>query len=100
MIEADLAAAGKANFCDGTPSLFVNFRALNVLCGERGHLDAQIAADEIEFVDTIRKGGWNAASAGGRAKISQPRPASTDLKPRASLKNARSASASLLEIIM
>src|ERR1700761_5078156 len=40
--------------------------------------------------------GWNAASAGGSANINQPWPASTDLRPKISLKNARSAAASLL----
>src|SRR5260370_4183463 len=43
--------------------------------------------------------GWTATSAGGRAKISQPLPASTDEKPRTSRRKARSALASSLETI-
>src|SRR5258708_39635855 len=43
--------------------------------------------------------GWMPSSAGGRAKISQPWPASTDLNSRTSRKNARIASASWLKMI-
>ena len=74
LIEADLASTGKLHLCNGTPSCFLNGGALNVLLCEGGHLGFQVVAHEIEFVGTttISPAGWNAASAGGRAKISQP----------------------------
>src|ERR1700674_4790555 len=53
LIEADLASTGKPHLRNGTPSCFLNFRALNVLLRERSHFGFQIVAHEIEFVDTI-----------------------------------------------
>ena len=73
LVEADLAATGEPHLCNRTPSLFLNFRALNALFFEGTHLDLQIVTHEIEFVGTtLSSDGWTAASAGGRAKISQP----------------------------
>jgi hypothetical protein len=71
LIEANIASTGKPHLRNGTPSCLLNFRALNALLRERSHLGFQIVAHEIEFVDIVSEG-WNAASAGGRAKISQP----------------------------
>src|ERR1700674_200113 len=56
LIEADLASTGKPHLRNGTPSCFLNFRALNVLLRERSHFGFQIVAHEIEFVDTILVG--------------------------------------------
>jgi len=53
LIKADLASTGKPHLRNGTPSFFLNFRALNVLLREGSHFGFQIAAHEIEFVDTI-----------------------------------------------
>src|SRR5260370_7438327 len=53
LIEADLASTGKPHLRNGTPSFFLNFRALNVLLREGSHFGFQIVAHEIEFVDTI-----------------------------------------------
>ena len=53
LIKADLASTGKPHFCNGAPSLFVNFGALNVLLCEGGHFGFQVVAHEIEFVGTI-----------------------------------------------
>src|SRR6202030_917370 len=52
LIKADLASTGKPHFCNRTPSLFLNFRALNALFFEGSHLDLQIVAHEIKFVGT------------------------------------------------
>jgi hypothetical protein len=70
LVEADLASTGKPYLCNGTPSLFLNRGALNILSREGVHLGFQVVAHEIEFVDA--PDGWNAASAGGKAKMSQP----------------------------
>src|SRR5258708_30262168 len=96
LIQVDVASTGQAHLCNGTPSFFLNLRARNVLLRQRGHFGFQVVAHQIEFVDIIFSPGWNAASAGGREKISQPCPASTELNPRTSRKNARSASGVLL----
>ena len=53
LIEAKAASAGKLHLCDGTPSFFVNFRALHVFFSEGSHFGFQIVAQEIKFVDTI-----------------------------------------------
>src|SRR5258708_33732648 len=53
LIEADLASTGKPHLRNGTPSFFVNFRALNFLLREGSHFGFQAVAHEIEFVDTI-----------------------------------------------
>jgi hypothetical protein len=50
LIKADLASAGKLHLRDGTPSWFLNFRALNALLFEGSHFGFQIVAHEIEFV--------------------------------------------------
>jgi hypothetical protein len=52
LIKADLASTGKPHLCNRTPSLFLNFRALNALFFEGTHLDLQIVTHEIEFVGT------------------------------------------------
>jgi hypothetical protein len=88
----DRATTGKPHLGDRTPSCFLNLRTLNIFLGNGSHLRFQIVAYEMKFVDAILIGWRNAASPGGRAKISQPSPASTDLNPRTSRKNARSAS--------
>jgi hypothetical protein len=51
LIEANLAATGKLHLRDGTPSLFLNCGAFNVLLREGGHFGFQVVAQEIEFVD-------------------------------------------------
>ena len=53
LIKVNLASAGKLNLRNGTPSCFLNFRALNVLLRQKSHFGFQIVAHEIEFVDTI-----------------------------------------------
>jgi len=53
LIKADLASTGKPHLRNGTPSFFLNFRALNVLLREGSHFGFQIVAHEIEFVDAI-----------------------------------------------
>jgi hypothetical protein len=52
LIKADLASTGKPHLRDGTPSLFLNFRALNALLFEGSHFDLQIVTHEIKFVST------------------------------------------------
>ena len=52
LIKADLSSTGKPHLRDGTPSLFLNLRALNALLFEGNHLDIQIVTHEIEFVGT------------------------------------------------
>jgi hypothetical protein len=51
LIKANLAATGKLHLRDGTPSLFLNCGACNVLFREGGHFGFQVVAQEIEFVD-------------------------------------------------
>jgi hypothetical protein len=53
LIKADLASAGKLHLRNGTPSWFLNFRALDALLCEGSHFGFQIVAHEIEFVGTI-----------------------------------------------
>ena len=53
LIKADLASAGKPHLRNGTPSWFLNLRALDALLCEGSHFGFQIVAHEIEFVDTI-----------------------------------------------
>src|SRR5260370_25245857 len=53
LIEADLASTGKPHLRNGTPSFFLNFRALNILLREGSHFGFQIVAHKIEFVDAI-----------------------------------------------
>jgi hypothetical protein len=52
LIKADLASTGKPHLCNRTPSLFLNFRALNALFFEGSHLDLQVVTHEIKFVGT------------------------------------------------
>jgi hypothetical protein len=66
-----------------------------VVLREESHFGFQIVAHEIEFVDTILVGRVE-CSFGGRQAEDQQWPESTDLNPRTSRKNARSASAFLL----
>src|ERR1700730_14223 len=56
LIEAEVASAGETDLRNGTPSLFLNFRALDALLREGSYLGFQIVAHEIEFVDTIPVG--------------------------------------------
>jgi hypothetical protein len=56
LIKADLASTGKAHLRNGTPSFFLNFRALNTLLRERSQLGFHIVAHEIEFVGAILLG--------------------------------------------
>src|SRR5437899_9482508 len=51
LIKADLASTRKPHLRNGTPSLFLNFRARSALLGEGSHFGFQIVAHEIEFVD-------------------------------------------------
>jgi hypothetical protein len=51
LIEADVASSGKRYFRNGTPSLFLNSRALHALLCEGSHFGIQIVAQEIELVD-------------------------------------------------
>src|SRR5438445_3925683 len=53
LIKADLASAGKLHLRNGTPSWFLNFRALDALLCEGSDFGFQVVAHEIEFVDTI-----------------------------------------------
>src|SRR5260370_41459647 len=53
LIKADFASTGKPHLRNGTPSRFLNFRALNVFLREGSHFGFQIVAHEIEFVDTL-----------------------------------------------
>src|SRR5437899_12939043 len=53
LIKADLASAGKPHLRNGTPSWFLNCRALDALLCEGSHFGYQIVGHEIEFVDTI-----------------------------------------------
>ena len=50
LIKADLASTGKPHLRNGTPSWFLNFRALNALPCEGSHFGFQVVAHEIEFV--------------------------------------------------
>src|SRR6266705_3005862 len=50
LIKADLASAGKPHLRNGTPSCFLNFRALNALLCKGSHFGFQIVAHEIELV--------------------------------------------------
>src|ERR1700756_2931508 len=52
LIKADIASTRKPHLRDGTPSLFLNFRALNALLFEGSHFDLQIVTHEIKFVST------------------------------------------------
>jgi hypothetical protein len=52
LIKADLASTGKPHLCNRTPSLFLNFRALNALFFQGSHLDLQIVTHEIKFMGT------------------------------------------------
>src|SRR6266849_2221018 len=53
LIKADLASTGKPHLRNGTPSCFLNLRALNALLRQGSHLGFQAVAHEIEFVGTI-----------------------------------------------
>jgi hypothetical protein len=53
LIETDLASAGQLDLCDGTPSLFVNCGARDLLARERGYLGFEIVAHEVKFVGTV-----------------------------------------------
>jgi hypothetical protein len=53
LVETDLASTRKQHLGDGTPSLFLNFRALNVPLREGGHLSFQIVTHEIQFVGAV-----------------------------------------------
>src|SRR5215210_3035413 len=66
--------------------------ALALQLGRRG---VYVIAHQVELVAGLAARGWAASSAGGRAKISHPSPASTERKPSTSRKKARSASASV-----
>ena len=50
LIKADLASTGKPHLRNGTPSRFLNLRALNVLLREGSHFGFQIVAHEIDFL--------------------------------------------------
>src|SRR5713226_4699333 len=53
LIKADLASTGKPHLCNGTPSYFLNLRALHIFLRQRSHLGFQIVAHKIKFVDAI-----------------------------------------------
>src|SRR5712692_5170239 len=53
LIQADFASTGKPHLRNGTPSCFLNLRALNALLRQGSHLGFQAVAHEIEFVGTI-----------------------------------------------
>ena len=56
LIQTELASTGKSHFRDGTPSLFLDFGALDALLRKRRYFGLQIVAHEIEFVDATRIG--------------------------------------------
>src|SRR5882762_2877079 len=53
LIQVDVATTGKAHLRNGTPSLVLNFRALDILLRQGSHFGFQIVAHQIEFVDTV-----------------------------------------------
>jgi hypothetical protein len=53
LIEADLASTRQFDLRDGTPSLFVNSGAVDVLAREGGYLGFEIVAHEIKFVSAV-----------------------------------------------
>src|SRR6267142_2899639 len=53
LIQVDVASTRKAHLRNGTPSLVLNFRALDILLRQGSHFGFQIVAHQIEFMDTI-----------------------------------------------
>src|SRR4029077_2747102 len=53
LIQPDLASSGQPHFRNGTPSFFVNFRALHALLRQCSDLRFQVIAHEVEFMDRI-----------------------------------------------
>jgi hypothetical protein len=50
LIKADLAATGKPHLRNGTPTLFLNLRALNPYLCEGSYFCSQIVAHEVKFM--------------------------------------------------
>src|SRR5713226_2111105 len=74
LIKADLASTGKPHLRNGTPSCFLNLRALNALLRQGSHLGFQAVAHEIEFVGTILIG---RVECGFRRRQGEDQPAMT-----------------------
>src|SRR6267142_5056001 len=53
LIQVDVATTRKAHLRNGTPSLILNFRALDILLRQGSHFGFQIVAHQIEFMDTV-----------------------------------------------
>jgi len=53
LIKANVASTGKSHLRYGTPSCFLNIRALNAPLREGSHFRSQILAHQIEFVGAI-----------------------------------------------
>jgi hypothetical protein len=59
LIEADFAAAGKADLRDGPPALVVYFGAVDALYFERGNLGLEVIAQEVKLVAAVFFGGMH-----------------------------------------
>jgi hypothetical protein len=68
LIKADLASTGKPHLRHGTPSQFLNFRALNALLCEGSHFGFQIVAQEVEFVGATLIGRVDCGFSGGQGE--------------------------------
>jgi len=71
LVKADLATTGKSHLRNGTPSRFLNLRALNVFLCERSHLGFQVVAHEIELLGA-NLAGWVYCGFSGRQGEDQP----------------------------
>jgi hypothetical protein len=97
LVEAHLRAVGKGEGRHATPRLLGDRLgqpdALRLQRRDRG---VEVVAEQVDLVPW-RLGGVDGELADGRAKMSQPSPASTNEKPSVSRKKARTASAAGLK---
>jgi hypothetical protein len=97
LVQAQLDPTGEGDGGEQAPALVAHRPGhLYPLGLEGGHGGGHVVAQEIQLGPATLGGRWKASSAGGRAKISQPPPASTDRVPSTLARAARVASASSL----
>src|SRR5271163_3512563 len=68
LIKADFPSTGKPHLRNGTPSCFLNLRALNVLLREGCHFGLQVVAHEIDFLGATPIGWVYCGFSGGQGE--------------------------------
>jgi hypothetical protein len=97
LVHAEWAAARQPQGDEAAPALVADPALHDHAAGnERGVRGLDVVAEQYSSCRGGPSVGWTATSAGGRARMSQPPPASTVVVPSRSRRNARSASASVL----